>query len=168
MLEPEGLNRHAERLLLDRPDLVAVRRAISAMYYALFHELSGKAASRLVGEENPSLRAMLRRSAEHRDFRDVCDALAKAPSGVPPRFAEVLRPPVSDQLRLLAATFALLQDARHAADYDLERQPSLSQAEAYLVHVEGGLPKRFESIEHDPNTRAFLALLLVDRKRRRS
>ena len=52
MIDPDGLLRHAEQLAQTgrgRPTDAALRRGISTAYYAVFHDLTGQAASHLVG-----------------------------------------------------------------------------------------------------------------------
>ena len=51
MIDPDGLLDHAEKLAnaeRGRPPDVDLRRGISAAYYAVYHELTGQAASHLV------------------------------------------------------------------------------------------------------------------------
>ena len=51
MIDPDGLLDHAEKLAnaeRGRPTDVDLRRRISAAYYAVYHELTGQAASHLV------------------------------------------------------------------------------------------------------------------------
>ena len=68
MIEPEGLLRHAQQLARTaggRPSEVAVRRGISAAYYAVFHEVTKRAASHLVGSCPDGIQNEIRRSWSH-------------------------------------------------------------------------------------------------------
>lgn len=61
--------------------------------------------------------AMLYRSFEHGRIRDVCEAIGK--STMNKSYQRQLRVQlVSQTMRNFAGTFVMLQEARHAADYD--------------------------------------------------
>lgn len=101
-----------------RPRTVELRRAISTAYYAVFHELTTRAADQLLEgtTSGPSQTAVTRWFA-HLDVRDLAGAATgKAGSAGRRAVAAVLSP--SPDLRATADTFVLLQDQRHGADYD--------------------------------------------------
>lgn len=133
MIEPEGLLRHAQQLARSaggRPPDVAVRRGISAAYYAVFHELTKQAAKHLVGSCPDGIQNEIRRSWSHGEISRLAAhvverarTLVRAPH-VPLRgLFEKIGPLLDvvatddalvDGLRL----FNDMQEQRHAADYD--------------------------------------------------
>lgn len=121
MLQADQLLDHAAKLLaFDAGTETDYRRAVSSSYYAVFHLLSSAVAEQVCPAEPPGLRGRCQRALEHRamknamsPFRTVesCAVFSKA-IGVPCIF--------SIDLAEIAQAFADLQDARHAADYDVE------------------------------------------------
>lgn len=160
MLSPLSFLDHADRLLGDSPTETDHRRAISATYYAVFHLLSSEAASVLSAALPPGLASTLRRSAQHRDMRRVCDAVA---NGITRDGAALYPEPISLALRSVARTFVLLQVKRHEADYDFEANSDLIAA-----RLQGAAARRtFElwaTIHDEPNSKLFLAALLLSDK----
>ncbi len=79
----------------------------------------------------------------------------------------VLANPVSRDLVAVAFAFVELQDARLAADYDLENDPAVPFANTCLTLCQIAF-ERWPAIQADPNTHAFLvSLILADRSNRR-
>ena len=133
MIEPEELLRHAQQLARTaggRPPEVAVRRGISAAYYAVFHEVTKRAASHLVGSCPDGIQNDIRRSWSHGEISQLAahvveraGALVRTPH-VPLRgLFEKIGPLLDiaatddalvDSLRL----FNDMREQRHAADYD--------------------------------------------------
>jgi hypothetical protein len=124
-----------------RPSTTDHRRAVSAAYYALFHELC-LAASRYVlpGEASDREIRQAARWINHKDLRAVCEvlytcAVQVSPAKEPPKglrqravpLWEALSRPHPDggrslaaprELQIVAVAFVALQAARHSADYD--------------------------------------------------
>jgi len=108
-----------------RPKQANLRRAISTAYYGLFHFLIEESTSLLcgAGPSDAAFRHLAARAFVHGKMKSFCGEIGKPPAQ--PVHA-VLRPlstrlaiASSQQARLIAQTFADLQDHRHAADYDL-------------------------------------------------
>ena len=88
-----------------RPKSVELRRAVSTVYYALFHALARLCAVKLVGWSKPwSVISPIYRSIDHRRTRDVLNDFRKSEPG--------------SILAVVSLTFSQLQDARHEADYN--------------------------------------------------
>lgn len=71
MINPDGLLTHARRLAgqgRGRPPEADLRRGVSAAYYAVFHDLTDRAARHLIGSSPDSARNRLRRSWSHGEF----------------------------------------------------------------------------------------------------
>lgn len=133
MIDPDGLLQHAERLAdtgRDRPTDADLRRGISAAYYAVFHDLTGHAATHLVGSCSQDIQNEIRRSWSHGEISqlaeyvvDRAEVLHHSPLAALPRRLEGLGP----LLDVVASDTALvdslqlfndLQELRHSADYD--------------------------------------------------
>jgi hypothetical protein len=133
MIDPDGLLDHAEKLAnaeRGRPTDVDLRRGISAAYYAVYHELTGQAASHLVGSCPQRIQNEIRRSWSHGEISqlaeyvvDRAEVLHHSPLAALPRRLEGLGP----LLDVVATDSALvnslqlfndMQELRHSADYD--------------------------------------------------
>ena len=101
-----------------RPRQASLRRSVSTSYYALFHLLTGEAAS-LVGPNmaTGAIRKM-QRWFDHGEMKKVCGIFATAEA--PKQITSILGAPVSGDLQTVAQAFIKLQEARHDADYNLE------------------------------------------------
>ena len=109
---------------------VALRRGISAAYYAVFHDLTERAASHLIGSCPQELRNEIRRSWSHGEISQLATqvlerakTLKRDPGTPVPGHLEKLGPLLDvvandaelvDSLRL----FNDMQEQRHSADYD--------------------------------------------------
>lgn len=89
-----------------RPKAVDLRRAVSTVYYPLFHSLARLCAVELVGLSKPwSVVTPIYRSIDHRRrTREVLNDLRKVEPG--------------SIFAVVALTFSQLEDARHEADYN--------------------------------------------------
>jgi uncharacterized protein (UPF0332 family) len=111
---------HAEGLLPQRrgrPDQAALRRAVSAAYYAAFHRLVERSTDIVAGvSAEKALRHVIGRSFEHGSMRDLSGALLNQSL---PEILVGLMGEVPDDLRTIARDFPRLQSERHRADYNL-------------------------------------------------
>jgi len=101
------------------PSDAQLRRAVSTAYYALFHWVLWAAANRFMGPNNEKSAgySLIYRSFDHRYMRTVCEALNV--SMLRDNLKRQLgRSAVSQDMRIFASAFPVLQDARHLADYD--------------------------------------------------
>lgn len=135
MIAPQDLLTHAEELLTPgrrgAPLQVNLRRAISASYYALFHQLLADATDSLVGRtkraEPPY--GIVYRAFEHGRMRDRATRAINLSARSATRLGIAA---FSDTLRNGAAIFVALQAERHKADYDPHYRPSLETARAQI------------------------------------
>lgn len=115
-----------------RPKQANVRRAVSAAYYALFHEVVEKsAASVLAGAESSSLiGSRVRRTVQHNSALKAAKWFAGAASM--PVAIQRMRTPqqvvLNPDFARFCQTFAELQEDRHRADYDLTSPFSRAEA----------------------------------------
>lgn len=107
-----------------RPRQANLRRAVSAAYYAVFHQLTENAARSIltVSDSAGPIGARLRRTVPHANILKACKWFI-GPSGASPDTIRAMRAqPAStvDPALARAARLVLrLQQERHRADYDL-------------------------------------------------
>ena len=125
------------------------RRAVSSVYYAVFHRLLRDAAGRFVGADQTETAAyaIIYRSFDHRQIRTVCEGL-KAPA---------LK--VSPNMRRFAEAFLELQEARHRADYNPDARFFPTEVSTLIGRGEAAM-EAFSNIESSEKT-DILALMMV-------
>jgi len=133
MIQPDGLLDHARALTGSgpgRPPDADLRRGVSAAYYAVFHDLTDRAARHLIGSAPEPARNQIRRTWSHGELSDVAHIVVdraptlaadpaaplskEASTGGPLVDLAAGDPDLVEALRL----FGELQAARHRADYD--------------------------------------------------
>ena len=122
-----------------RPKQVNLRRAISSAYYAIFHLLASESANLFAVEAGYASR--IGRSLNHAEMKAASVMIVKG------ELPKLVRPqgqyqPPSDLVRV-AKAFCDLQEARHLADYDLDRSYLRSQA----IEAVGMARQAFEAWE---------------------
>jgi len=135
-----------------RPKQASLRRAISAAYYAIFHELVDRAVGALLSGSDAAgpIGNRLRRVADHRAALRAARWFAGAPESMPQAIRGVRAasgasaPRVESALVLVCEALVNLQEKRHTADYDLgtaftrdEAQRLIGDAEAAVAALRG-------------------------------
>ena len=135
MIDPTGLLQHARRLAGEgrgRPPDADLRRGTSAAYYAVFHDMTERAANHLIASAPEPVRSAIRRTWKHGDLKWLASELVDrskqlgAAAAVPlPRSLEPYGPladMAASDANLVEALrrFVELQELRHRADYDHE------------------------------------------------
>ena len=110
MLDPDWLLESARaKSKPGRPNQTMLKRSISNLYYALFHEFCRQVANLHVGSAPATQRteryALIYRSLDHGRMKNYFSGTSKSRS-------------VSARVTTLAQIFIDLLDARHKADYD--------------------------------------------------
>jgi hypothetical protein len=133
MINPDGVLDHARRLAgsgRGRPPDADLRRGVSAAYYAVFHDVTDRAARHLIGSSPDAERNKIRRSWSHGEIVSLANmvvARAKAIAANPtaPMTKELSEwGPLGDiaardaDLVTALRLFSELQEQRHRADYD--------------------------------------------------
>lgn len=155
------------RLLLSAgsaaPSEAQLRRAVSTGYYAVFHKVLRAGAERFMGADTQMTAGynLLYRGFSHARMKSVCVSLNV------PMLSKLLREQlgraaVSQDMRDFGSIFAILQDARHLADYDPSATFSLSNS-TDLVSLAETAMTAFDHIEPDERV-DILALMLVSAK----
>jgi len=134
---------------------LALRRAVSAAYYAAFHLLISEATANW---GNASLRTALGRAYEHGTMKVASNRILSTNDfPFPGEDATVV-----DNLRFVARTFIQLQDARHFADYNLTQDLDAAEALAQVKSAER-IFSTWPSIRGQQIAQAYLVSLLVKR-----
>jgi hypothetical protein len=116
---PEELLEQAKFLLTLPPNQANLRRAVSTAYYALFHLL---VRSTVLNWKEPVHQARLARIFEHERMKKVSGATIKSIGAeIGPGDSHSIDVLSRTELTKVAQSFIILQQARHNADYDLEK-----------------------------------------------
>ncbi|MDX2257408.1 MAG: hypothetical protein NW205_00675 [Hyphomicrobiaceae bacterium] len=133
-MKPDDFLKSADDLLKlnrGRPTQVNLRRACSAVYYAMFHALCQCCADHLIGRaaRKSTKRAWLQtyRSVDHKQARE--------------RFRSQVMKRFPDELQDFGNTFVSLQEKRHKADYDPNERFYKSAIIADISSAEAAIEK---------------------------
>jgi hypothetical protein len=137
------------------PNQLALRRAVSAAYYAVFHFLISEATSNWV---NASLRTALGRAYDHGVMKTASNRISDTKKF--PFTGEDAT--VVDSLRFVAQAFSQLQEDRHFADYNLTEDLVPGEAVAQVKSAEE-IFTRWPSIRGQQIAQEYLVSLLVKR-----
>ena len=160
---PEQLIAQAEFLVrIADSNEANVRRAVSSAYYALFHLLVPDA---VLNWKHAEHRSRLARAFDHKRMKDASTAILKKIGNVPHLESADPDPEQASRFRLstVAQAFVDLQQARHKADYDIERpfQPLdavVDVAQARLAFL------TWAEVKDEPLAQGYLySLLFKDR-----
>lgn len=134
-ISPEHLLDQAGELTLQTvrgaPRQTDLRRAVSSAYYAVFHSLLAAVADEFVGATIAARRSpryrLVYRSLAHERAKRVCQEVVKE---TPRREFQPYLPSAGFGQEVVGFCVALvmLQEARHAADYDPHHRLTLSNA----------------------------------------
>ena len=132
---PQDLLQHAIDLLEvkkdpKRPRGVDLRRATSASYYALFHQINEDAAALLAPNVPIATNHRIQRWFDHGEMKKICGRFMASKLDQP--LLDLIGPSASSDLQTVARSFVLLQEARHSADYDLSYTLTGPEAIKYL------------------------------------
>lgn len=163
ILNPDHLLEQAERLVqpppAGPPRQVDLRRAISAAYYALFHEIVTNAGDQVVGFIHRSSRehGLVCRAIDHGTIKKSCIDLGKTTP--PAKYAPYLPTGgFGPGLTSVIAVFPDLMDARHNADYNTLARFLTSDAKGHILTSRAAITAlRNAPADH---RKAFLFLLL--------
>lgn len=141
-----------------RPRQANLRRAISAAYYALFHQLVTDASQRLSPRTPPALSSRIARAFSHSEMKQISRLVSDGHNSAV--WFTLLPVPPTQELRLVAYTFVRLQEERHEADYDLTLSYTRTEAIELVLLAETafGVWKR---IRRTDEANVFLTALLL-------
>jgi uncharacterized protein (UPF0332 family) len=120
-----------------KPRQASVRRAVSTAYYALFHFISDKVTTRIIGgaRGTADTRAWLGRALEHRTMKSACEVFARPNSPAFQALSTQLNFTADADLQAVADIFVNLQESRHRADYNLSNPITRSDAQIAITRV---------------------------------
>lgn len=110
-----------------RPKQASSRRAISTAYYGVFHLLTGETAGLLLRGTKARLRSALARAFSHSEMAAASKSFGSG-TMIDILARSIGTASVPTDLRIVAAAFINLQQARHEADYDLATSVSRQDA----------------------------------------
>ncbi len=141
-----------------------IRRAISAAYYAVFHLLAAEVAAQVSPDVPSGLRERTQRALHHGQMLNVAKAFSRAGTKrtkeLPNDFE--LPDPISRELASISNSFKDLQDARHAADYDVLKQFDPIIAVLYVQEAEN-IFKDWKTERYSKNAPVFLAAMIFSK-----
>jgi uncharacterized protein (UPF0332 family) len=143
-----------------RPKQANLRRAISSVYYAMFHHLVDEACRAQIGaQRNQSpFRQVLGRAFAHGVMKEACKSFGGGTlkkgvaKGLPAAFT------IPAEVKELALTFVSLQDYRHLADYDLTERFKRSDVLSLIIEVRRRI-QAFTNLASSNEKRFFLSCL---------
>lgn len=139
----------------ENPDQATLRRAVSTVYYAMFHCLCQTCADLFVGADGG--RAAWRqtyRALQHTFAKNACNLQDKKQGPILQKF-----PP---EIRNFANQFYNMQLKRHNADYDPYIRVGQSEVAVDIVTVREAIGQFENTSEKD--RRAFASLVLFQRR----
>ena len=159
-MNPQHLLELAERIAsvpIGRPRQADLRRAVSTLYYSLFHLLTQRGANLVVSRAD--LRIQIARKFDHGKMKTVSDWFKKGKS--PPHLASLL-PIIPSGLAQLAATFVNLYESRQRADYDGNPEVDFTKFEVLELFAETkSAIQMWPVISTHPAVEVFLVSMLL-------
>jgi len=152
-ISPSALIKHAKALIpgssRGRPTATNLRRAVSAAYYALFHQVSLIAAASVMPSVSPSVRRDHARRVDHGPLNGLCAAIGGG-KGDWKNLHE------NEKLRQICNDFVDLYGARHRADYDHNATFTKQEALELILRSEQSL-RAVARLRSTPDGQLFLA-----------
>ena len=140
------------------PEQAWLRRSVSTAYYALFHLLVQEAAQRWQGSHAAQLG--LERAFKHDQMKELSRGLSKGSwkSWSSPQLL------VPSELDRVAKAFISLQEARHQADYNNEKNWTRTEVAAKLSDATAAF-QNWVKIRESPVAGEYLLSLLIGKRR---
>jgi uncharacterized protein (UPF0332 family) len=142
MLNAQHLLELARKIVsaLGKPRQVDLRRAVSTVYYAVFHSLATGVAKQF-GATDWKTQVLFYRALDHRRAKERCNRLKNPlPAAERKHFDSAV---IGNDIQSFASLFVTLQELRHEADYDpdaaflkAEAQEAIDSAELAVAHLE--------------------------------
>lgn len=154
-----------------KPKQASLRRAVSAAYYALFHLLVADGAKRLAPAKPDGLDLLIQRAFNHGEMRTVCKSIADGHRATirnsqrgqpPPATRNLIALPLDPSLFAVIEAFIDLQEARHEADYNLDKQWSRFDV-LNRVRTARKAFADWAMIRNSPNATVFVVALLLQK-----
>lgn len=112
----------------------------------------------------PALRDRVRRAFAHAEMKNVCERFRQGNiTKLSPATQALIDPPLANDLVIIADAFVELQEARHAADYDMSESFTRPDVLAKIALVDQAFAA-WTRVRHTPKANVFLAALLLNRQ----
>ena len=109
------------------------------------------------------MRSLVSRTVAHDEMKQVASAFASG--SLSPQLQAVGVVSVSDELKVVAKTFVVLQQARHEADYNRDTSFTRDQVKK-LVQLVSEAFQDWKTVRSQPEARAYLVCLLFGKRLR--
>ena len=160
---PEELLEQAKFLLTLPPNQANLRRAVSAAYYGLFHLL---VRATVLKWSEPLHQARIARIFEHERMKKVSGLTIKSMgTEIDPRDINSIEVISRTELTKVAQSFIILQQARHDADYNLEKPLDPAEAIAEVNRANSAFVS-WEMTSNSEAAKEYLFSLLFKEKER--
>lgn len=162
----DDLLKQAERLARLEPKhakQASLRRAISTAYYALFHLLIYESTRFLVSDTG--LQGLVPRAFGHGEMKSACEQF-RDDKKLPDQLKAVGGAVIPADLQTVAKAFIQLQEARHAADYDVARTFNRADTLDFL-RIANEAFEAWERVRSQQIAMVFLVNLLLGSKWKR-
>jgi hypothetical protein len=111
----------------------------------------------------PGLRDRVRRAFVHEEMKKVCEQFRQGNmNNLNPAIRALIVPPIDPALANVADAFVELQEARHAADYDVADTFTRADVLAKIALVDQSFAD-WKTLQKTPNGNVFIAALLLNR-----
>ena len=154
---------HAIKLIMEADpnpslDQAGLRRAVSALYYGLFHKLNEDAVALIAPNVPARTNHRIRRWFDHTEMKKICARFLPRKLEQPLR--DLIGDSASSELQTVALSFIQLQELRHQADYDLSFR--ISQRDALKqFHVAADAIEAWRGLAGTPEANIFILSLLL-------
>lgn len=145
-------------LLETEPNEISCRRAVSASYYGLFHQINDDAANLIAPNVPTVTKHRIQRWFDHAEMKRICSRFL--PTNLDQPLLDLIGPSSTPDLQTVARSFIQLQDARHRADYDLSYKLDLKQARQHVELAVSAL-QAWRHIEGTAEANIFILSLLM-------
>jgi len=160
---PEELLEQAKLLLTLPPNQANLRRAVSTAYYGLFHLLIRAAVLKW---SDPLHQARIGRMFEHERMKKVSAATIKiAGAEIDAQDSNSVEVICRTELTKVAQAFIILQQARHDADYKLERTLDPAEAMAQVDRANSAFVSWGAASDSEVAREYLFSLLFKERER---
>lgn len=148
-----------------KPKQANLRRAVSALYYALFHYFVNEACRGILGTQHAQqgFRYSLARAFVHTTMKDACRSFQGGtlpdPVKKPLPKSAAGSYDINKSIQNIAATFVDLQRRRHLADYDLSERFKRTEVLTLIELAEAQI-EDFSNLPASVDRQFFLVCLL--------
>jgi hypothetical protein len=140
------------------PANIRLRRAISAAYYAIFHQINQDAVALIAPNVSAKNSHRIQRWFDHVMMKQICNRF-RAPTLDQP-LRDLIGDVASADMRVVARSFVELQEARHAADYDLGYAVSFDTT-IHLLGLADNAMNAWARIKDSEEANVFILSLLL-------